>query len=50
MVNSITLTNLPINHYGKIIQLHCDGSIRRRFLDLGMINRNKNKSYFKKSL
>lgn len=47
MLDSIVLTQLPINTYGKIIDLHCDGSIRRRFLDLGMITGTKIKPVLK---
>ena len=33
----ITLDCLPLNKQGKIIKLHCNGDIRRRLLDLGII-------------
>lgn len=33
------LNQLPINHTGIIQSLHCDGIVRRRFLDLGLIQR-----------
>lgn len=32
-----TLNELIFNKQGKIKQLHCNGDIRRRLLDLGMI-------------
>ena len=41
MKSTITLNKLPINTYGRIHSLHCVGSIRRRILDLGMINGTK---------
>ena len=36
--NKITLTNLPMMQKGKIETLDCTGIIRRRLLDLGMVN------------
>lgn len=33
----ITLDLLPLNTQGKIAKLHCNGDIRRRMLDLGII-------------
>ena len=33
----ITLDSLPLNRQGKILKLHCNGDIRRRMLDLGII-------------
>ena len=36
-MNNILLNKLPIHCDGIIENLNCDGSIRRRFLDLGLI-------------
>lgn len=47
MKRTITLNKLPINTYGRIHSLHCVGSIRRRILDLGMINGTKIKPILK---
>lgn len=33
----ITLDSLPLNIQGKILKLNCNGDIRRRMLDLGII-------------
>ena len=41
MRNIIVLNKLPMNTYGKIEDLRCSGSIRRRFLDLGMVKGTK---------
>lgn len=35
--NIVTLTNLPLNQKGIINKLNCNGNIRRRLLDLGLI-------------
>ncbi len=32
-----TLDKLPLNRQGKIVDLRCNGDIRRRMLDLGII-------------
>lgn len=45
-MDKISLNKLQINHTGTIDSLHCDGTIRRRFLDLGLINRYKNNTSF----
>lgn len=37
MKNIIPLYKLPLNCQGKIVKLNCSGNIRRRFLDLGLI-------------
>jgi len=37
-LNEITLDKLELNHKGTIKKLNCLGNIRRRFLDLGLIN------------
>lgn len=34
----IPLTNLPLFRKGKIENLNCSGTIRRRLLDLGLVN------------
>ena len=36
-MNNIKLNTLPIHHDGIIENLNCDDTIRRRFLDLGLI-------------
>lgn len=38
MNNIILLTNLPIMKKGKIESMECTGSVRRRLLDLGLVN------------
>ena len=40
-MNVITLNQLPINHTGIVYSFHCNGDIRRRFLDLGLIHGTK---------
>lgn len=35
--NIITLSDLPINTKGYINSLNCNGNIRRRLLDLGLV-------------
>ena len=37
MNHTIQLCKLPLNCQGKIDRLNCSGNIRRRFLDLGLI-------------
>lgn len=37
MRNIICLTDLPMNTEGTIDAIHCDGNMKRRILDLGMI-------------
>ena len=34
---NITLDKLPLNRKGIIKNLHCNGNIRRRLLDLGLV-------------
>ena len=36
-MNNINLNTLPIHQDGIIENLNCDGTIKRRFLDLGLI-------------
>lgn len=36
-MNKIHLNTLPINTSGKVVTLNCNGSIRRRLLDLGIV-------------
>lgn len=36
-VNDITLTDLPIGGFGKVVSLKAEGLVRRRLLDLGLI-------------
>ena len=35
------LSQLPLNKYGYIKELKCDGNIRRRLLDLGLVKGTK---------
>ena len=37
MKNSIPLNELTLNQKAKVIDIHCNGPERRRFLDLGII-------------
>ena len=37
----ITLNKLPINEKGIIVELHCNNSIKRRLLDLGITPKTK---------
>lgn len=43
----ITLNQLPMNSTGKVDKLRCDGNIRRRLLDLGIITNTPIKAVFK---
>ena len=36
-MKKIHLDNLPLETYGKVDTLNCDGAIRRRLLDLGIV-------------
>lgn len=36
-MKKIHLDNLPLGTYGKVDTLNCDGAIRRRLLDLGIV-------------
>ena len=36
-MNKIQLNKLPINSTGKVEELNCDGNLRRRMLDLGIV-------------
>lgn len=36
-MDKICLTTLPMNISGKVSNLNCNGSIRRRLLDLGIV-------------
>lgn len=36
-MNKIHLNTLPINTSGEVVTLNCNGSIRRRLLDLGIV-------------
>lgn len=40
-MKKIHLDELPLNTYGKVETLTCDGSIRRRLLDLGIVQGTK---------
>ena len=35
------LSQLPLNKYGTIQELKCDGNIRRRLLDMGLVKGTK---------
>ena len=35
--NIISLNELPLNHRGIVTELNCNPSIKRRFLDLGLV-------------
>ncbi|MDO5556144.1 MAG: ferrous iron transport protein A [Clostridia bacterium] len=39
-----SLDKLDINKYGIVSTLNCKGDLRRRLLDLGIVNRYKYKS------
>lgn len=43
----MTLNELPINSIGIVENLHCDGNIRRRLLDLGIIKNTPIKAVLK---
>ncbi len=43
----MTLNQLPINSTGKVKSLHCNGNIRRRLLDLGIITNTPIKAVLK---
>lgn len=47
MKHTISLNDLPINHYAKVENLDCNGTDRRRFLDLGIIQGTKLKPILK---
>lgn len=36
-MNNIHLNNLPMNKKGIVEKINCDGNIRRRLLDLGVV-------------
>lgn len=40
-MNNICLNKLPINCIGKVVNLNCDGNVRRRMLDLGIVKGTK---------
>ena len=44
-----SLDKLDINKYATISSLNCRGDLRRRLLDLGLVNRNEYKGHLKKS-
>ena len=46
-MNTITLNQLPLNSYGKIVSLNCVGPIHRRLLDLGLIKNTPIKAILK---
>ena len=38
-MSKIHLSDLPMNKAGKVISLNCSGPIRRRLLDLSIVNK-----------
>ena len=40
-MDKIHLTSLPIDTYGEVVTLNCNGMIRRRLLDLGIVKGTK---------
>ena len=46
-MKTITLDNLNINKYATIYSLNCNGNLRRRLLDLGLIKGTCIKVLFK---
>ena len=44
-MNNTSLDKLDINKYATVSTLNCKGDLRRRLLDLGLVKRNKYKSY-----
>ena len=40
-MDKIHLTSLPIDTYGEVVNLNCNGMIRRRLLDLGIVKGTK---------
>ena len=40
-MNSIHLTDLPIDTEAKVLNLNCSGMVRRRLLDLGIVKGTK---------
>ena len=45
---NITLDKLPVNKTGKIINLNINNNLKRRLLDLGLINGASIKKLYKK--
>ena len=43
----MNLSQLPLNNIGIIDELHCNGNIRRRLLDLGLVKGTKITPVFK---
>ena len=40
-MDKILLSSLPMNTSGKVINLNCNGNIKRRLLDLGIVKGTK---------
>ena len=40
-MNKIHLDTLPLNHTGKVENINCTSSVKRRLLDLGIVNGTK---------
>ncbi len=40
-MEKILLSSLPMNTSGKVINLNCNGNIKRRLLDLGIVKGTK---------
>ena len=47
MIKNTSLDKLEINKCGTISDLNCKGDLRRRLLDLGLVNGTKIKAIFK---
>lgn len=45
-MNLLTLDKLPLNTEGTLIKLHAENNLRRRLLDLGLVNGTKLKPIF----
>lgn len=46
-MEKIQLDKLPLNQVAKVINLNCEGNIRRRLLDLGIVSGTKIKAILK---
>ena len=46
-MKKIHLDELPLEHIGDVVCLNCDGAIRRRLLDLGIVKGTKIKAILK---
>ena len=46
-MKTTSLDNLPINYTAKIIDIECNNNLKKRLLDLGLINGTNIKAIFK---